>query len=572
MTGPVGIALGLRDGARMAAFERACADPAAAQASLLARILARNAGTAFGRDHAFGSIASPADYASALPVSDYEAFRPYVERLLRGERAVLTADPPRILQRTSGTTAQAKLIPAPRAWCEEMAALTRLWVLRALRDHPGTVAGRALVITSPAVEGHTPAGMPIGSASGLTGQRVPWLVRRRFAIPSAVALVEDPDQRYFLTLRIALQHDVTVIGTANATTLLRLAEVARGQADRLLDAIAGGSLGADPAFGPGGDARTALEELRAACRPAPGRARALARGAAAAGALTPRLAWPRLALIGCWLGGSAGAHAGRLAADFGEVPLRDLGLVATEGRLTLPFEDGVGSGVLCVATTYFEFTPVDAPDLAPALQVHQVEDGCAYNVVVTGSNGLYRYDLHDVVEVRGFHRRTPRVAFLRKAGDFVSITGEKVHVNQVEAAIRAAEAATGLHPWQFRLVADVDGLRHDLLVEVPDEVAEGPARRFVEAFDRRLWDLNAEYAAKRRSGRLHQPRIHLMRRGWAERSARADFARGRREQQYKWARLRSTWDEASRAEIALTVDCEDAAQRRRVRAGAADGA
>jgi hypothetical protein len=435
-----------------------------------------------------------------------------------------------------------------------MATLTRLWVLRALRDHPETVAGRSLIVASPAVEGHTTSGMPIGSVSGLTNQGIPRIVQRLFAIPSAVALVEDPDQRYFLTMRIALQHDVTVIGTPNATTLIRLAEVTRGRADQLLDAIAGGSLGVDPAFGAEGDARTALEELKSACRPSPERARALARAAAGAGELTPRLAWPRLALIGCWLGGSAGVHAGRLAADFGEVPLRDLGLVATEGRLTLPFEDGTPSGVLCVDTTYFEFTPVDAPDRAPALQVHQLERGRAYNVIVTGSNGLYRYDLQDVVEVRGFHGRTPQVAFLRKAGDFVSITGEKVHVNQVDDAVHVAEAATGLHLWQFSLIADVDGRRHDLLVEAREAVTEPRARHFLESFDRRLADLNSEYAAKRRSGRLRPPRAHLMQSGWSERIARAEFSRGRREQQFKWVTLPSAWDGASRAEVELTVD------------------
>jgi hypothetical protein len=435
-----------------------------------------------------------------------------------------------------------------------MATLTRLWVLRALRDHPEAVAGRSLIVTSPAIEGHTPNGVPIGSVSGLTNQRIPWVVRRTFAIPSAVALVEDPDQRYFLTMRIALQHDVTVMGTANATTLIRLAEVTRSRADQLLDAIAGGSLGVDPAFGAGVDARAALEELKGACRPAPGRALGLARGAARAGALTPRSAWPRLALIGCWLGGSAGVHAGRLAADFGLVPLRDLGLVATEGRLTLPFQDSTPRGVLCVDTTYFEFTPVDERDRAPALRVHQLEIGRAYNVIVTGSNGLYRYDLHDVVEVRGFHGRTPQVAFLRKAADFVSITGEKVHVNQVDDAVHAAEAATGLHLWQFRLIADVDGLRHDLLVEALEAVTEGRARRFADAFDRRLANLNSEYAAKRRSGRLHPPRIHAMRSGWSERIARAEFARGRREQQFKWVTLPSAWDHASRADVELTVD------------------
>jgi hypothetical protein len=550
-----GLVLRLRDGARMAAFERACADPAAAQAAVLARIVAASAGTAFGRDHGFASMTSAAEYARAVPVAGYERFRPYVDRAVRGEPGVLTAGAPIAFQRTSGTTGLPKLVPAPRAWCDEMAALTRLWVLGAVRDHAAAVAGRALVVTGPAVEDHTAAGVPIGSVSGLSGERAPWVVRRRLAVPPAVALVEDPDQRAFLTMRFALGHHVTAVATPNATTLARLAEVTRDHADRLLDALSGGGLGVEePAFGPVADARRAMAELRAACRPAPDRARTLAREASRAGALAPRLAWPRLALIGCWLGGSAGVHAGRLAAAFGDAPLRDLGLVATEGRLTLPFEDGTPRGVLCVDTTYFEFRPAGESDGSVPLRIHELEDGGRYGVVVTGSNGLYRYDLHDVVEVRGFHRRAPMVAFLRKDGDFVSITGEKVHVDQVQDAVRCAEAASGLPVWQFRLVPDVDGLRHDLLVEVGAAVAEGRARELAAAFDRRLADLNIEYAAKRRSGRLGPPRLHVMRPGWAGRATWAEIAGGRREQQYKWRALAPAWDDESRVEVVLTVD------------------
>ncbi|HYW24260.1 MAG TPA: GH3 auxin-responsive promoter family protein [Terriglobales bacterium] len=555
MTRLPALALGLRDGGRMAAFERASGDPAAAQARVLARILAGAAGTAFGRDHGFGSIASPADYARAVPVAGYERFRPYVDRALLGEADVLHPGRPSLFQRTSGTTGQPKLVPAPRAWCDEMAAMTRLWVMAAVRDHPAAVAGRALVVTGAAVEERTAAGVPIGSASGLANESAPGPVRRRFAVPPAVALVEDPDQRYFLTMRFALAHDVTAVATANPTTLVRLSDVARVHADRLLDALAAGSPGVDePAFAPVADARRARAELRAACRPAPDRARALAREASRAGALTPRAAWPRLALIGCWLGGSAGVHAGRLAAAFGDVPLRDLGLVATEGRLTLPLADGTPRGALCVDTTFFEFAPAGSSDRAVTMLAHELEDGRRYRVVVTGSNGLYRYDLHDVVEVRGFHRRTPMVAFLRKDGEFVSITGEKVHADQVLEAVRGAETATGVPVWQFRLVPDVDGLRHDLLVEPGAVVAEASARDLAGAFDRRLAELNVEYAAKRRSGRLGPPRVHVMRPGWSERAARAELADGRREQQFKWSALVPAWDGVSRSDVALTVD------------------
>jgi hypothetical protein len=212
--------LKLRDGSRQAAFERATREPAKAQSDALGRILRRNAQTAFGKDHGFGSVSTPKQFASAVPVTEYEAIRPYVTRMLAGESGVLTAEPPLMFDTTSGTTGEPKYVPVPAGWCDEMASLTRIWMLYALRDHPAALAGRTLVVASPAVEGYTAAGVPVGALSGLTYQRIPWLVRRQYAIPYAVALIDDPDQRYFMTMRAALQHDVSAIGTPNATTLL----------------------------------------------------------------------------------------------------------------------------------------------------------------------------------------------------------------------------------------------------------------------------------------------------------------------------------------------------------------
>jgi len=537
----------------MAAFERSTEDPESAQAGALAKIVGLNADTAFGRAHGFHAIRTPTDFAAAVPIHDYEDLRPYVDRMVAGEPRVLTAEAPLLYQRTSGTTGLPKLVPAPPSWCDELAAVNRLWVLQVSRDHPPALSGRTLLVSGPAVEGRTACGVPIGSALGLANRRLPWVIRRRFAIPAAVADVADPDDRYFLTLRIALQHAVTVIATPNATTLLRLAEVMQARAGELLTALADGGLGVTPTFVDETDPGVALAELRDACRPDPARARELATAVMDTGALLPSLAWPGLGLVGCWLGGSAGTHARRIRGDYGQAPLRDLGLIATEARVTMPFGDDEPAGTLCLNSVYCEFTGVDESG-SSVRGAHELEDGKAYNVVITGSNGLYRYNLRDIVEVRGYHGRTPRLAFLRKAGDFVSITGEKVHLNQFEDAVRAAEAVTGLHPWQFRVVPDVEGLRHDLLVELAQPVSDARAREFVAAFDRRLGEVNFEYASKRSSQRLRPPCLHAMRRGWSQRIAQDDCARGGREQQYKWVNLPRSWDDISRSEVELSVE------------------
>jgi GH3 auxin-responsive promoter len=546
--------LALREWAHAARFQRATERPDQAQRAVLQALVRTNADTAFGRDHGFASITTPAEYARRVPIRDYESVRPYVSRIVAREDRILTAEPPRIFTTTSGTTGEPKLIPVTASWRAQMARLTRLWMLHAARDHPATFAGKALTLVSPALEGVTAGGLPFGAMSGVMYENLPWLVRRHYAVPYAACLVPDCDARYFVTLRLALAHSISVIGTPNATSLLRLAETAAGRAEELVRAVHDGTLGL-PAAATGLGVGTLLA-LEAGLRPDPAQARALAAIVERHGVLAPRYCWPDLALIACWLGGSAGHHARRLAEHYGDVPLRDLGLLASEGRMTIPLEDGSAEGVLAVHASFFEFIPEDRIESPspPVLLAHDLEEGHRYYLILSGGNGLYRYDMNDVVQVRGFHGRTPRLAFVRKGRDMVSITGEKLHLNQVQAAVREAEDQTKLDVWQFRLVPDVEGRRYDLLVEPRGALADAQGLAFLEAFDQALARLNVEYASKRASKRLGPPRLAVMRPGWSERECRADFQAGKRELQHKWPVMRLEWDVASRQAVLRTLE------------------
>lgn len=67
--------------------------------------------TAFGQDHHFGSIHTHADFVNRVPVRDYEAIKPYIERVVAGEESVLWKGKPVYFAKTSGTTSGAKYIP-----------------------------------------------------------------------------------------------------------------------------------------------------------------------------------------------------------------------------------------------------------------------------------------------------------------------------------------------------------------------------------------------------------------------------------------------------------------------------
>ena len=87
------------------------ADCEGTQRLLLAELLRANKDTEFGRAHHFDEIRTVEDYRRNVPLSDWEDYAPYAERLGRGEEDILFPGKPTFFYRTSGTTLSYKFIP-----------------------------------------------------------------------------------------------------------------------------------------------------------------------------------------------------------------------------------------------------------------------------------------------------------------------------------------------------------------------------------------------------------------------------------------------------------------------------
>ncbi|MEL6492781.1 MAG: GH3 auxin-responsive promoter family protein [Cyanobacteria bacterium J06621_3] len=516
-------------------FEAAAKAPALAQQSLLQKSLTRHQTSAFGIAHGFSQIYTAADYRQAVPIQDYEALRPYVQRMMQGEANVLVSDPVQMFTLTSGTTGQPKYIPVTAFSAARNARLMRQWLYRLQVDHPRCFRGAMVGIVSPAVEGHTANGIPYGSLTGRIYRELPWLMRRAYAIPYPVFEIEDYDARYWAITRYALARQASFLCTPNPSTLLRLAGVMADRADSLIRAIHDGTLaGAEQGLTP-----EQKEQLRP--RPQPQRARELEQIANATGTLQPKDCWPDLQVIGCWTGGSVGVQAQRLVSAYGTVPIRDAGYLASEARVTLPIEDGTPSGVLDLTLNYYEFIPEGAVDEAdpPVYLSHELEVGQRYSILLTTPGGLYRYHINDIVEVTGFYHQAPLLAFVRKGKDMSSLTGEKLHANQILAAMDRVQQQLGIELAAFQWVADVERMGYRLYLEWPEEQAAWQEDSWIQqtllpALDRSLANLNGEYAQKRDSGRLRPLCGYRMRPGWAEAVKREAIVTNSRDVQYKW--------------------------------------
>lgn len=84
------------------------------QAQLIHNLIHSSIRTNFGKDHSFREIINYDHFKQAVPLRDYEKLRPYIQKIIDGEKNILWPGLPLYFAKTSGTTSGAKFIPITR--------------------------------------------------------------------------------------------------------------------------------------------------------------------------------------------------------------------------------------------------------------------------------------------------------------------------------------------------------------------------------------------------------------------------------------------------------------------------
>jgi hypothetical protein len=411
---------------------------------------------------------------------------------------------------TSGTTATRKFIPVTDQYLADYKRGWNLWGIQVYRQHPEVRMRPIVQMSGDWQEFTTETGIPCGAVTGLTAQMQMRIVRWIYCVPAIVGKVKDPAAKYYLALRLSVPRKAGLIIAANPSTLVNLARAGDQDKETLIRDIHDGTL--SNRFDIPQEVRDAV--AGAIAKRHEERSHFLEEIVRSTGSLYPKDYWPSECLIGNWMGGSVGAYLRHFPKYYGATPVRDVGLIASEGRMTIPIADGTPSGVLDISSHVFEFIPEDEIDSPQptVLSAHELQEGRSYYILMTTAYGLYRYHICDVVRCTGFFNRTPLVEFLSKGAHFANITGEKVSEHQVTAAMGQVlrDMNVNLTAYSVAPCWDDEMPYYGLFIERGDLTDRDQGVRLVQALEHCLADLNIEYASKRESLRLGPMRLFLL--------------------------------------------------------------
>jgi hypothetical protein len=134
--------------------------------------------TQFGKDHHFSDIKTLADFRQAVPIRDYEGFRPYIDLIKEGKHNILWKGQPLYLAKTSGTTSGVKYIPISKDSMPNHFNTGRNAVFCNLAEigNPRVFDGKMIFLSgSPELE--RVGGIPTGRLSGIVNHQIPSYLR-----------------------------------------------------------------------------------------------------------------------------------------------------------------------------------------------------------------------------------------------------------------------------------------------------------------------------------------------------------------------------------------------------------
>ncbi|PID71039.1 MAG: hypothetical protein CR985_01595 [Flavobacteriales bacterium] len=187
-------------------------NPVATQEKVFENLITTAKNTQFGKDHNFSGIKTYSDFVQAVPIRDYEALKPYIQKIINGEKDVLWPGKPTYFAKTSGTTSGAKYIPLTKDSMpyQVNAARNALLLYIAETGNTAFVDGKMIFLQgSPKVA--EKSGIKTGRLSGIVAHYVPNYLQKNRMPSWETNCIEDWEAKVDAIVEETLPEDMRLI-------------------------------------------------------------------------------------------------------------------------------------------------------------------------------------------------------------------------------------------------------------------------------------------------------------------------------------------------------------------------
>ena len=168
--------------------------------------------TEFGKDHNLQQVSVYEEFIQAVPIRDYEQFKPYIEKIKEGKHNVLWKGKPIYLAKTSGTTSGVKYIPISKESISNHINSARNALLCYIAESGNSqFTNGKMIFLSGSPELERLGGIPTGRLSGIVNHHVPSYLRRNQLPSYETNCIEDWETKLDKIVEETLRQDMTLI-------------------------------------------------------------------------------------------------------------------------------------------------------------------------------------------------------------------------------------------------------------------------------------------------------------------------------------------------------------------------
>ncbi len=362
-------------------------DPMGYQEELVLRIARENVNTTFGRKHGFDRIHNIADFRMRVPISCYDDYMEYIERISNGERNVLTAYLTEHLSPYEGY----KKLPLSR-WGVQTFYDYNFSAAFYIAGNEGLITGgMTLNLVDNCIDTLT-SGVHVGNLLGRQLTRRDFDNSKVYVIPIDMAnYVGQNDILYIQALYALSQKKISLAICDHYTDMINLLRYIEKHWPRLANEIEQGNTYVTADAMRANTIREVMERHHIGTQ------------------LVTNL-WPDLHVMMiydvCCLTTSfelLRTYCGR------DVHYIFAGINSAIGSFTMPLNIDDPQTVLIPDSVFYEFKPQESKNYNDLLTLDQLELGKRYELIATTLSGLYRYKTNKVFYIVGHHHETPTV-------------------------------------------------------------------------------------------------------------------------------------------------------------------